>query len=480
VEPAAPRVVVVIVDGLPRPLLERLLPDLDFLRERCPHRAEAVSCFPSTTGPAYFPFLAGSTPGRANVPGIRWFDRTRPTRTRFPHRGLRSYVGPDAAKMKKDTALPTIFASHAWPASSPVGKDVPKRGEKSRDLLWTAAHFFHTWDVADRRTAWKLGRGLKKGRPILFAVFPSVDEFGHFHGATHERAAEALVEIDGMLAEKLGDYEGGLVVSADHGLTDTHTHLDLRGLVEERVGPTVAFPLVGKPNPEAVVCESGNAMANVYLRGSDGWGSRPEPDRCRALAGELLELEGVDSVAIRGEAEHTAELHARTEPSNRVLQGGEGPSAAASGASNRVLRGEVGWDSHGLWQRGDAFARAFEGLDPGAALERSCGDRNPDAAFALVSLLASERGGDLLVSASVGYDLRTKREWPEHHASHGALHAEHTVVPVLSSAPLPDRPLRTLDLFGHVLSLAGVPLEEYPASDAALLARDEWTPGVAR
>ena len=463
-EPAAPRVVVVIVDGLPRPLLERLLPELDFLRERCPHRGEAVSCFPSTTGPAYFPFLAGSTPGRANVPGIRWFDRTRKTRTRFPHRGLRSYVGPDAAKMKKDTALTTIFARDAWPASSPVGKDIPKRGEKSRDLLWTAAHFFHTWDVADRRTAWKLGRGLKKGRPILFAVFPSVDEFGHFHGASHERAAEALLEIDGMLAEKLDGYEGELVVSADHGLTDTHTHHDLRALVEERVGPTIAFPLVAKPNPEAVVCESGNAMAHVYLRGPDGWASLPQRERCVALALELLDLEGIDSVAIRGEEAHTAELLTRIRPSNTVLQAAESVPAPLEGASNTVLQGEVGFGDSGLWER----------LGP------TVDERNPDAAFALVSLFASERTGDLLVSAAVGYDLRTKREWPEHHASHGALHADHTVVPVLSSAPLPARPLRTLDLFGHVLELAGIPLDDYPQSDAYLLSQGEWTPGVAR
>src|SRR5918992_3557321 len=479
-EVAPPRVVVVVVDGLPRSLLERLLPELDFLRERCPHHGEAVSCFPSTTGPAYFPFLAGSTPGRANVPGIRWFDRTRPTRTRFPHRGLRSYVGPDAAKMQSDTALTTVFARHAWPASSPVSKDLPKRREKSRDRLGTAAHFFDPWDVADRRTAWKLGRGLRKGRPILFAVFPSVDEFGHVHGASHERAAEALRTIDGLLAEKLDGYDGDVVVSADHELTDTHTHLDLRGLIEERAGPTVAFPLVGKPNPEAVVCESGNAMANLYLRGPGGWKERPERERAARLARELLELEGIDSVAVRGEEEGTAELFAKNEPSNTVLRGREEAPGAEFRSSNTVLRGEVGCSREGLWQRGQAFAAKFDGLDPQAALAASRADRNPDAAFALTSLLASERTGDLLVSAVTGFDLRTRREWPEHHASHGALHAEHTVVPVLSSAPLRDRALRTLDLFAHVLALAEVPLDEYPDSDAALLARGEWSPGVAR
>ena len=35
----------------------------------------AVTAFPSTTGPAYLPYLTGSYPGTCNVPGIRWFDK---------------------------------------------------------------------------------------------------------------------------------------------------------------------------------------------------------------------------------------------------------------------------------------------------------------------------------------------------------------------------------------------------------------------
>ena len=66
-----PRVVVVIVDGLPVELADDVIPGLPFLGAKLRHRATAVSCFPSTTGPAYFPFLAGCTPGRANIPGIR-------------------------------------------------------------------------------------------------------------------------------------------------------------------------------------------------------------------------------------------------------------------------------------------------------------------------------------------------------------------------------------------------------------------------
>jgi hypothetical protein len=451
-----PRVVVVIVDGLPLDLAESTIPELPFLGSRLSHQTRAVSCFPSTTGPAYFPFLAGCTPGRANVPGIRWFDRTRPTRSAFPHRGLRSYVGPDARRLATDTRVRTLYAEHAWPVSSPIPKDLPKRGEVSRDLVWAAAHFTHRWDHADRRTSWKLGRALRKEREIVFAVFPSVDELGHTFGIASERPQAALAEIDGLLAEKLEGFDGELIVSADHGLTDTHTHIDLRAVVEELVGTTIAYPVVTKRFPEAVVCESGNGMANVYLRGQDSWSELPAPDRCRALASQLLELEGVDSVAIRGAVPNTAEL----------LTG------AASGT--------VGFTDSGLSQDGALFETSFGAASPAQALERSAEDEHPDAAFALTSLFASERTGDLLVSAQAGFDLRGKSEWPEHHASHGALHRHHTVVPVFSSTPLPSRTVRTLDVFAITLEAAGIPLAAYPESDTARLATGDWQPEVWR
>ena len=453
---ASPRVVVVIVDGLPLDLADEVIPGLPFLGSRLTHRTTAISCFPSTTGPAYFPFLTGCTPGRANVPGIRWFDRTRKTPSAFPHRGLRSYVGPDARRLSTDTAAVTLFARHAWPVSSPIGKDIPKHGEKSRDLVWAVTHFTHHWGHADRRTSWKLGRALNKDRRIVFAVFPSVDELGHTFGIASERPRRALEEIDRRLADKLGRFTGEVILSADHGLTDTHTHIDLRGIVEKREGTTIAFPHIAKRFPRAVVCESGNGMANVYLPSERGWPRLPTPDRCRAVAAHLLEVEGIDSVALRGPEPHTAELW-----------------------TNEGV-GEVGWTKEGLFQRGPAFATAFEGATPAEALELSRDERHPDAAFALTSLFASERTGDLVVSAEVGFDLRARSEWPEHHASHGALHRDHTVVPLYSSAPVPDRPLRTLDVFSLTLEHADVPLDEYPESDAARLTRGTWRPEVWR
>lgn len=77
--------------------------------------------------------------------------------------------------------------------------------------------------------------------------------------------------------------------------------------------------------------------------------------------------------------------------------------------------GRVGLGTSGLFQEGTVFAVAFDGAAPSEALELTAGERQPDAAFALTSLFASERTGDLLVSAATGFDLRTNSEWPEHH-----------------------------------------------------------------
>jgi hypothetical protein len=322
--------------------------------------------------------------------------------------------------------------------------------------VWASAHLTHRWDHADRRTSWKLGRALRKDRPIVFAVFPSVDELGHTFGIASQRPRHALEEIDRQLEAKLGDFEGEILLSADHGLTDTHTHIDLRDIVEAREGTTIAFPNITKRFPRAVVCESGNGMANVYLRGEEGWGERPSTGRCREFAAHLLEIEGIDSVALRSDDRHGAELWTR------------------DGV------GHVRFGEAGLSQSGPAFASSFEDATPEDALERSAAERHPDAAFALTSLFASERAGDVVVSASPGFDLRAKSEWPEHHASHGALHREHTVVPVLSSSPLPPRALRTLDVFALTLELAGIPLDEYEESDSSRLARGAWRPEVWR
>ena len=62
----------------------------------------AVTAFPSTTGPAYVPFLMGLYPGSADVPGIRWFDKDVYAKHPWSRRKHRSYVGADTLRINKD------------------------------------------------------------------------------------------------------------------------------------------------------------------------------------------------------------------------------------------------------------------------------------------------------------------------------------------------------------------------------------------
>src|SRR5690606_29723897 len=72
-------VVLIIADGIRLDTLQAALddgslPSMARLRDEGGlHTLTTV--FPSVTGPAYVPFLMGCHPGKAGIPGLRWFDR---------------------------------------------------------------------------------------------------------------------------------------------------------------------------------------------------------------------------------------------------------------------------------------------------------------------------------------------------------------------------------------------------------------------
>ena len=73
----------------------------------------------------------------------------------------------------------------------------------------------------------------------------------------------------------------------------------------------------------------------------------------------------------------------------------------------------------------------------------------------LWQIFKSERTGDLVLSAESGYDLRARYEIPEHHATHGALIAEHLHIPLATNYPIAEQCIRSVDVFPTVLSLCG-------------------------
>jgi len=89
-------------------------------------------------------------------------------------------------------------------------------------------------------------------------------------------------------------------------------------------------------------------------------------------------------------------------------------------------------------------------------LKRTWNGTYPDAPFHLMDQFRSHRAGDLLVIAREGFDLRARFELPEHRSGHGSLIRVHMQTPVWSSQPIPNLPLRTVDLFPAMLHWLGI------------------------
>jgi hypothetical protein len=80
----------------------------------------------------------------------------------------------------------------------------------------------------------------------------------------------------------------------------------------------------------------------------------------------------------------------------------------------------------------------------------------PDALVQISHLAGSPRAGDIILSAAREWDFRARFEPIPHVSSHGALHREHMLVPLLVSRPVPKPPRRTSDVMPSVLRALGL------------------------
>jgi hypothetical protein len=80
----------------------------------------------------------------------------------------------------------------------------------------------------------------------------------------------------------------------------------------------------------------------------------------------------------------------------------------------------------------------------------------PDAIVQIAVLAGSARSGDLILSATPGYDFRDRYEPIPHRSAHGALHRDHILVPLLTNRRPARTPRRTTDLFPSTLAALGV------------------------
>ena len=456
-------VVVLLADGVrPDTLAAAIdagaLPALARLRdEGAMHTVSTV--FPSVTGPAYAPFLMGRFPGPVGLPGLRWFDRERAA-CAFPDY-TRSYVGYQMGAVDRDIApgAPTIFelAPSSLAALSVITRGLPPANRIGAITLRSAVRAARThfsgnvagWLDIDREVGDEVVRRVAADRPAYtYAAFTGVDKVSHARGHAHPMVTDALRIVDDAAARIRADAERDgrwaemqLWIVSDHGHSPVTAHEDLAGLLGRLGHRVVAHPWVFTPMPQTAVMVSGNAMAHVYLevrrRARPWWPALR--GQWEGLAALLLSRPSVDLAMLPVDAGR-CEVRSRRGELGMVARNGEAYSYVP-----------VAGDPLGI-------GRALERVSADEAHEATIGTDYPDSVVQIAHLAASPRTGDIVLSASREWDFRARYEPIPHVSSHGALHREHMLVPLLVNRPVARPPRRTTDVMPSSLAALGLPV----------------------
>lgn len=446
-------VFVLLADGLRSDTLRRVmdqgaLPGLADL-ERAGGLYEITTAFPSVTGPAYTPLLLGRFPGSVGMPGLRWFDRTRRACS-FPGHA-RSYVGHEARRADRDLdgSTPTIF--ELMPGSA-AAMTIIMRGVAERDRLMSLnartalrAAITHVrgqvdaWLAVDRETSGKVvQRGREARTPFLFAAFMGVDKISHACGQDDPRIVSALRIIDDTVRALRSLPDPPRVwVASDHGHSPVNRHDDVQRLLASQGIRAAAHPWM-HTWADAAVMVSGNAMAHVYLELEHR--TRPFFLALRERWTDLAEM-----------------LQARESVDLMLLPIDHRVCAVRSHRGGAILRWDGRTYSYEMYE-GDPLGvgRDLYGVGPDEAYEATLQTAYPDSISQVAQIASSERAGDIILSAKNGWDFRDRYEPIPHVSSHGALHRDHMLVPLLLDAPPARPPRRTSDVMPSALTALGV------------------------
>ncbi|HEY4307218.1 MAG TPA: alkaline phosphatase family protein [Gemmatimonadaceae bacterium] len=412
-----------------------------------------TSCFPSVTGPAYAPFLMGRFPGSIGLPGLRWFDRSRAVCS-FPDYA-RSYVGYQMGAVDRDidAKAPTMFelCTPSLGALNVISRGLakPQRiGSISPKSAFRAArtHFagnLSGWLQIDREVASHVRRRVREEKPeFTFAALTGVDKVSHSRGQGDPMILDALKIVDDAAAgiredaERDGRWEGmSLWIISDHGHSRVTQHEDLVKVVQNAGFRTMSHPWLYSRSPEVAVMVSGNAMAHLYVDLKSRIRTGKLDQRYSALATHLLARPSVDLM---------------------ILPGGDGAVVShATRGSAVVWHDARGY--HYIRESGDPLGIGTNLHDASSelAFETASDTDYPDSVVQIAHLAASPRAGEIILSASREWDLRSRYEPIPHFSSHGALHREHMMVPLLVNRPITGIPRRTVDVMPSALAALG-------------------------
>lgn len=414
---------------------------------------EGTTVFPSTTGPAYFPFLTGCYPGTVNVPGIRWLDKNRFAKPWFFSKRRRSYVGIETFCLNLDMNRRIETAFDLLPRSYTIFNAVNKGVKFRHNVTWLMRLWYwyyglltDRWSLVEQAACEYVLKVIDRGFEFCFAVFPAIDEYSHLSQPLSAATDQAYLKLDeyvGQIRDRLakkGMLKDTLLwIVSDHGFTATHTHFCANEFLEARGIRTFFYPLIFKRGCMAANMMSGNAMTHLYFRHPEGW-DKPVTlgtlvEMYGTLVDDLLREPAVDICAVRGDDGGVTVLSRRGRASVQL--------------NGTLISYQV--------QTTDPFGYGPlpRVMTSAEALHHTMGTDYPDGLLQVAQLFHSPRTGDIVLSAAPGYDLRKDYEKPEHFGSHGGLHRDQMMTPVLCNAKLSQSTIRTVDVFPTMLRLMG-------------------------
>ncbi len=354
-----------------------------------------------------------------------------------------------------DSASPTIFelAKPSMGALSVIARGLRRRDRVGRGAAFVAraaiTHFrgdVRGWLAIDRNIGEKVARRLRTSRmKFAFVALTGIDKTSHAGGQDDALVLDAMRIVDDTVAQIRSDAERDgrwekmhLWVGSDHGHSSVREHEDLVGLLREWGYRTLAHPWAFNSAADVAVMVSGNAMAHLYVdidqRSRPWWPALGA--RWGALPERLLALESVD-LMILPTSQSSCEIHARDRGMARLSWGESVYSY--------------------LPQTGDPLDIGEQlALDDGDAYDATIDTDYPDALVQIANLAGSSRSGDVILSASREWDYRAKYEPIPHVSSHGALHREHMLVPLLLNRVPSRAPRRTVDVMPSALAALGI------------------------
>lgn len=490
-EPKPVGVVAFMVDGVnPDVLFEMIesgdLPHIkNYFIDQGLWTRRCVANVPSVTLANETSLVTGRFPGRHNVTGINWFDRTR-----LIWRNYETIAQKNT--LDSDYTAPTLYERLADETTFSLFYQAHRGATKFAEN-WTSAgppFFFGWYDLVDRIALLRFGivadvaraRGRFPAFTMVYQLAP--DMYAYKHGVSSPEYRRALVHDDAHIGRVLADFEASgildsivLVLVSDHNMQDVTHHWPVEPFLRDELRLDVARDHLWEETTfenrlayyrrfACVVSGSGDRYVSISLRkprpggGFERWTVRPGPEDLRAYPtrdGTIVDL--VETLR-RAEAVDVLAYRAGPDAIHVVGKHGTGQIAASADGAEfayRVVRGEDPLGYAGALPPPMVLGRPHTALE---WLEATLETDYPDLVPQLAAYFEASRSADLALFAVPGWDFSD--QWK---AGHGGVRPEDMFVPLLVAGPgIPKGkltvPARSVDLVPTVLDLLRRPIPE--------------------